>query len=174
LLAMGVGRGDKPNIAYGGAGNDVISAESSRSDAMIIGGEGNDSMTASRYADTTFVWLAGDAGTVPLPAMDTILGFNKDDRSLTSSSYAGRDKLDLRELLIGEDDPGADLTHFLNIAFDGKDTVINISSVGNLNTGGSNFDQQIRLYNTDLTGGVTDQQQIINDLIKAGTLLVDQ
>jgi len=100
----------------------------------------------------------------------TVYGFNLDRSTMGGQ---GRDVLDLRDLLIDEDAAGADLTHFLNIAFDGTDTVINVSSVGNLNTGGSNFDQQIRLQNIDLTGGVTDQQQIINDLIKAGTLLVD-
>jgi len=139
----------------------------------LYGGSGNDTMQLGNRGNNTLVWLDGDAGTVAAPAEDTIYDFNL-DRSVLWHGQPSRDILDLSDLLIDEDAPGADLTHYLNIALSGTDTVINVSSTGNLNADGSNFDQQIRLRDIDITNGVTDQHQIINDLITAGTLVVDQ
>jgi len=158
------------NIMYGGAGNDQIYIDGNGSN-LVMGGTGNDRVfvnTAITNSSNTFAWLDGDAGSVAVPAVDQITGFSL-DRS--ASGGAGKDTLDLRDLLIGEE--SGDLTRYLNIAFTGGNTIINISTTGNLLANGSNYDQQIRLNGVDITSGLTDQQQIINDLITKGALLVD-
>jgi len=175
-LYGGVG-GD--HILYGGAGDDYVRGGSGGGANTLIGGPGNDRLQAdSGGGNTTFVWLDGDAGTVVNPAMDQVIGFSEDRSNFYGPHF--HDTLDLRDLLIGEDANGADLTHYLNISFQTGNnnipnaTYINVSSTGNLQADGSNFDQQIRVDNIDLTGGFTTQQDIINALIQSGTLKVDQ
>jgi len=82
--------------------------------------------------------------------------------------------LDLRDLLVGEENSSGNLSQYLNFSYDGADTVLKISSTGGLQSDGSGFDQMITLEGVDLTGGLTDQNQIINHLINAGKLQVDQ
>src|SRR5699024_5789730 len=54
---------------------------------IIIGGAGNDTMTGGGGSDT-FVWQAGDEGTINNPATDTITDFD-----------LARDVIDLSDLL---------------------------------------------------------------------------
>jgi len=161
------------HILYGGAGDDYLYGSSGGGSNVLVGGQGNDRLQVdANGGDTDLVWLAGDAGSVAVPAVDSVQGFGLDRSNIYGSHY--RDRLDLRELLIGEEN--GDLTDYLNISKEvigGQPwTIINVSSTGDLQTSG--FDQQIRMQNIDLTGGLTDQQQIINALIQGGTLLVDQ
>jgi len=174
----GVGARGGTNILYGGAGNDYLSSGSGGGSAVLVGGQGNDTLQVdSLGGNTDLVWLADDAGTVAVPAVDLVLGFSLDRNNLYGTHF--RDRLDLRDLLIDEENHANDLTGYLNISkevINGQDwTIINVSTTGDLQTSG--FDQQIRMQNIDLidlTGGFTDQQQIINALIQGGTLLVDQ
>jgi len=177
LLAFGGGGNDTirtgiggNNIMYGGAGNDNILIDGN-SNNLAIGGAGNDLISVSAgvtRSSNTYAWLDGDAGTVASPALDRIVGFSLDR---AASGGEGKDRLDLRDLLIGEEN--GDLTQYLNITFTGGNTVINVSTTGNLLANGTNFDQRITLNAVDITGGITDQQQLINDLISKGALLVD-
>jgi len=114
-----------------------------------------------------FRWLDGDAGIIVFPAMDVIKDFG-----MGGSDPNGDDVLDLRGLLVDEEN-SADLSQYLNFSIDGTDTVIKVSTTGGLQSDGSGFDQKITLENVDLTGGITDQNQIINDLILAGRLVID-
>gem|GEM_PF-1594458 len=149
---------------YGGAGDDILFGQGGND--TLIGGAGNDILIGGA-GDDTFVWSNGDAGTVAAPAEDVIKDFG-----LGGSDPNGKDVLDLRDLLIGEE-ASTDLSHYLNISYEGSDTLIRVSSTGNLQTDGTGFDQVITLEGVDLTGGLTDQHQIINDLIQAGKLKVD-
>jgi len=113
------------------------------------------------------VWLDGDAGSVAAPAYDVVRDFG-----MGGADPNGADVLDLSDLLQGEQ--YGSLSHYLNLSFDGADTIIKVSSNGHLSGNGNGFDQQITLENVDLTGGMTDQNAIINSLIAQGKLVVDQ
>jgi len=122
--------------------------------------------TTATTACDFFGWMNGDAGTIALPAMDVIKDFG-----MGGSDPNGQDVLDLRDLLQGEE-YSSDLTHYLNFSFDGTNTILNVSSTGDLQTLGWN--QTITLEGVDLIDGLTDQNQIINKLIMDAKLMVDQ
>ncbi|SHI09185.1 VCBS domain-containing protein, partial [Pollutimonas bauzanensis] len=156
--------GDEGNdILYGGTGNDTL-----------VGGKGDDTLIGGA-GDDIFKWELNDEGTIAAPAIDTIKDFG-----LGHGDASGADKLDLSELLVGEDAAGADLSKFLHLSGseDGKDTVINVSSHGGLAANGTGFDQQIVLKDVhldDLVGvGHGNQNEMIKNLIDSGKLNVDQ
>jgi len=158
----------------GGAGSDILYGQGG--DDVLIGGPGDDILYGGA-GDDTFKWEAGDAGTVDAPAKDIIMDFGWDGEDLDK----GSDKLDLGDLLedlpqgLDIDDLSDYLTDYLHVSVDGTDTVLNVSSTGNLNPDGSGFDQQITLANINLIDlvGETDQAAIINALITQGKLVVD-
>jgi len=152
---------------YGGAGNDVLYGQGG--DDVLVGGQGNDTLYGGTGNDT-FRWLDGDAGTVALPAEDVIKDFGMDDGSGTDPN--GADKLDLRDLLKGEE-TSTDLGQYLNFSFDGANTVLKVSTTGGLDASGNGFDQLITLEGVDLVGSATSQHQLALDLIAAGKLVVD-
>ncbi|MBI3902098.1 MAG: type I secretion C-terminal target domain-containing protein [Nitrosomonadales bacterium] len=147
------------DLLSGMAGNDTLNGGGG--DDTILGGVGNDIMTGGIGADT-FKWVLGDHGTAGSPALDRITDFDT-----TSNS----DKLNLRDLLQGENHiTGAgNLLQYLHFERIGTDTVIHVSSTGNLAT---NEDQRITLTSVDLTTIGTDQA-IIQDLLNKGKLIVD-
>jgi len=144
----------------GGAGNDVL-----------IGGAGNDTLTGG-LGNNTFVWQFGDQGTVAKPAVDTVTDFGQNGK---------HDVLDLRDLLQGENHVGNDsgnLTQYLHFEHSGNDTVIDVSTSGGFTNGNyvaGAVDQRIVLTGVDLTQGgtLTNDQQIISDLLKNGKLHTD-
>jgi len=176
-VRAGYGYGD--NVIYGGAGNDLL--VSSAENNWLYGGSGNDTLGGngknnwlyggsgddilSGSGNTMFVWRDGDAGTLDAPARDQVLNFGR----FTQNKHT----LDLRDLLIDEE-AHDDLSQYLNISFDGTDTVINVSTTGHLHADGSGFNQVITLRGVDVTDGVTDQNQLIKHLMESGKLLVDQ
>jgi hypothetical protein len=86
------------------------------------------------------------------------------------------DAIDLRDLLIGEEAEGADLTSYLNVTSDGVDTVIKVSTTGDFKGNPSdegNVDQIITLEGIDLVGG-NDLDTVIQDMLTSGKLIVDQ
>ncbi|MDP3420721.1 MAG: Calx-beta domain-containing protein [Thiobacillus sp.] len=152
----------------GGAGNDALSGGNGND--VLIGGAGNDTLTGGLGADV-FKWELSDRGTAGSPAIDTVTDFD---------SAVNSDKLDLRDLLLGESHAGTDpgnLTDYLHFEVSGSNTVIQISSTGGFSGGYSAgaTDQRIVLNNTDLTGGGTlsADQQIIQDLLSKGKLITD-
>ncbi|TXH53829.1 MAG: tandem-95 repeat protein, partial [Burkholderiaceae bacterium] len=160
--------GNGGDLIYGGAGNDTIDGGAGAD--RIYGGAGSDSLTGGAGADV-FAWTLADRGTTASPAVDTIADFN------TAAPSAGGDVLDLRDLLSGEHGAGAgNLSNFIHFSTDGTSTTIQISTTGAFS--GSNYgtatDQTIVLQNVNLfTGGLTTDQQILQDLLTKAKLVVD-
>ncbi|MDH1605158.1 type I secretion C-terminal target domain-containing protein, partial [Comamonas aquatica] len=150
---------------HGGAGMDTLLGGDGND--ILIGGAGNDTLTGGAGNDT-FKWMAGDAGSVSAPAKDVVKDFG-----------TGSDKLDLSDLLDGEHSHSDtfNLTDYLYVSTEtvagNINTVIKVSSTGDLGANGAGFDQQITLENVNLVHGVTDQTQLINSLIQQGKLHVD-
>ena len=160
---------DLSNLLVGGAGNDTLYGGGGND--TLRGGTGNDTMTGGAGNDT-FVWGLGDQGTTGAPAVDTIKDFGLNESDLVK----GKDVLDLRDLLVGENAPGADLSKFLYLKEDGSgNTVINVNSKGQLDATGGNFDQQIVLEHVHLQdlAGTGSQNQMIQQMITDGKLKVD-
>jgi surface adhesion protein len=169
--------GSASSTHNGGAGNDYISGGSGNDSIdggsgndTLLGGSGNDTLTGGLGADV-FKWELADRGTPGSPAIDTVTDFD---------SAANGDKLDLRDLLVGESHAGTDpgnLANYLHFETSGGSTVVQISSSGGF-SGGYNAgatDQRIVLNNIDLTGGgmLSADQQIIQDLLNKGKLITD-
>jgi len=175
LLAAGAGN----NELYGGEGDDTL--HGGPGDDLLVGGKGNDVLAAGGGNTTTFAWMEGDAGTVDAPALDTILDF----------IGSGARVLNLADLLQDEENSG-DLSKYLNFSLDTSNwqtviktpesetiiesnyqTVIKVSSTGDLQADGSGYDQMIMLVGVDLANGSSDQNAIIKALIDQGKLVVD-
>ncbi|OWT79852.1 hypothetical protein CEY04_00005, partial [Achromobacter sp. HZ28] len=140
----------------GGTGDDLIYGQGGND--TIIGGQGNDTLYGGAGSDT-FKWELNDQGTVAKPAVDTVKDFSAD------TPANGGDILHLGGLLQNPAD--SDLSKYLNFSKDGNNTVLKVSTAGDVAHG---FDQKIILENVDLVGTKTDQQAIINDLIQKGKL----
>ncbi|MFN3734817.1 Ig-like domain-containing protein, partial [Comamonas testosteroni] len=160
---------DGNDILYGGAGNDTLDGGSGND--TLIGGKGDDILIGGT-GDDIFVWLKGDQGTTAAPAKDVINDFGKG-----GSDVNGNDVLDLHDLLQGEES-STDLSKFLNFSKSGADTVLKVSTDGNLGATGSNYDQLITFKGVDLTAGhalttTADQNALIKELIDQGKLKID-
>ncbi len=165
------------DLIEGYAGNDVLSGRAGND--ILVGGAGNDSMTGGTGADT-FKWSLADRGAPGTPAADIITDGN------VFNTTAG-EKLDLRDLLVGEFHSGAavgNLDHYLLFEKSGTNTVIHISSTGQFTTDTAGFgsisasnaakvDQTITLNSVDLTAGQSTDQQVIQNLLTNGKLLTD-
>ena len=128
---------------------------------VLLGTSGND----------VFEWSLGDGGGDGGVTHDVIRDFG------TGDNGQGHDVLDLRDLLVGEQD--GDLTQYLHFTTalndQGQaDTVIHVQTQGGLAADGSGYNHQITIENVDLVGSVTDQAQLIQNLIQEGRLKVDQ
>ncbi|RMC96501.1 type I secretion C-terminal target domain-containing protein, partial [Aquitalea palustris] len=160
------------NEVHGTAGTDYLYAGAGAT--LLQGGAGNDTMTSGTTGVDTFKWVLGDQGTVATPAVDTIINFK------TAAVSSGGDKLDLRDLLVGESHTGMDVgnlgnyLHFTTSTTAGvTSTVIHVSETGNL---ASHETQQIVLQNVDLTHSgstVLTDTQILQNLLGNGKLITD-
>ncbi|MDX5298199.1 MAG: type I secretion C-terminal target domain-containing protein, partial [Gammaproteobacteria bacterium] len=88
------------------------------------------------------------------------------------------DRLQLKDLLVGETNGGGDggnLTNYLHFEQSGTNTVVQISSTGGFSGGYTPVavDQTIVLQNVDLIGSFTTDQQVIQDLLSKGKLITD-
>ncbi|MFZ7310106.1 type I secretion C-terminal target domain-containing protein, partial [Comamonas jiangduensis] len=159
---------------YGGDGNDILYGQGG--DDELVGGKGDDTLYGGT-GDDKFIWLLGDEGTVDTPAVDTIMDFGT-ATTLGTTTGNGKDVLVLNELLVGEED-ATDLSKFLHVENNGQgDTVVKISTDGNLEADGSNFNQAIVLKGVDLVDGAAvdtsaDQNALIKQLIQAGKITMD-
>jgi hypothetical protein len=125
-------------------------------------------MTGGLGADV-FAWKLGDQGTPGTPAVDRITDFN---------TVVNGDKLDLRDLLQGENHASGtgNLGNYLHFEKAGADTIVRVSSSGGFSSGYSaaNENQTIVLQGVDLSaGGLTTDQLIIQDLLNKGKLQTD-
>ncbi|BCV26533.1 immunoglobulin-like domain-containing protein [Shewanella algae] len=135
---------------YGGNGNDMLFGGNGND--LLVGGNGDDRLTGGQGVDT-FSWKAGETGT------DHITDFE-----------LNKDKLDLSELLLGEEHNSLEQYFEFSVA-DGNTT---ISIDADLD---GEFDQHIVLDGVDLfaTYG-SDESDIINGLLGNsgdGPLIVD-
>jgi hypothetical protein len=148
------------------ASNDILTGTAG--DDRLIGGAGNDTLTGGLGADV-FAWKLGDQGLPGTPAVDRITDFN---------TVANGDKLDLRDLLQGENHASGtgNLGNYLHFEKAGADTIVRVSSSGGFSSGYSaaNENQTIVLQGVDLSaGGLTTDQLIIQDLLNKGKLQTD-
>jgi VCBS repeat-containing protein len=144
--------GNSNDILFGQGGIDLLIGGSG--DDILIGGLGNDTLTGDAGRDT-FVWSANETG------KDHITDF-----------HVAEDKLDLSDLLIGEEN--GNLTDFLSFSFDGTSTTITIDADGAVD--GVQVSQVIVLDGVDLASiyGGSDAGTIINGLLNThGALIVD-
>ncbi|MFA7945029.1 retention module-containing protein [Pseudomonas brenneri] len=149
------------NLISGGLGNDTLKGEGG--DDILIGGPGNNTLTGGAGADT-FQYLTGGSG------HDVITDF-----------AVGTDKLDLSQLLQGENATTASLDDYLHFKVLGGTTTIDISAVA-----GATPTQTIDLAGVNLATqyGVTpgaggliasgaDTATIINGMLNDHSLKVD-
>ena len=150
--------GDGQDIIYGGTGDDIIlgglgndTLDGGAGSDTLLGGQGNDTMDAGIDTDTDiFVWDVGsDDGSI-----DTIINFD-----------ISHDQLDLSDILVNEEN--GNIADYLNIIFDGTDTIITVD----VNGDGSGFsDLTIVLQNTSVSlSDLTD----VNALLGQPPLIID-
>ncbi|EPA99151.1 retention module-containing protein [Pseudomonas sp. G5(2012)] len=152
------------NLITGGLGNDVLNGEGG--DDFLIGGLGNNSLTGGSGADT-FQWLNGNSG------HDVITDFTP-----------GADKLDLSQLLQGENSTAASLDDYLHFTVSGSGASL-VTSIDVSAMAGAAPNQTIDLAGVNLAshygvtpgaGGViggADTATIINGMLNDHSLKVD-
>ena len=173
------------DILIGGLGKDTLNGGAG--DDLIRGGAGNDQLTGGAGHDV-FRWSLGDAGTAGTPARDVISDFD--------NTPHGGDVLDLRDLLVGESHAAntvalpasiglnnaltitpheGNLANYLHFSAVGGNTVVEISSTGGFSSSytPAAVDQVITLTGLNLVGSFSNDQQVINDLLKNGKLITD-
>ncbi len=141
---------------HGGAGDDVLIGAGGND--QLHGGADDDLMFGGFGADT-FIYKSGDEGSEGAPAIDTIADFTLGN----FGSDANADKLDLSDLLDGAQE--SDFSDFLFAAQAGTNTVIHVSSSGDLGVFASNEDQTIMLMDVSMGGATSDAflQKMIQD-----------
>ncbi|WP_431144732.1 retention module-containing protein [Pseudomonas alvandae] len=152
------------NRIDGGLGHDVLNGGGG--DDILIGGLGNNILTGGNGADT-FQWQAGNSG------HDVITDFTP-----------GLDKLDLSQLLQGENSSAASLDDYLHFTVTGTGASV-ITSIDVSSIAGATPNQTIDLAGVDLathygvtpgSGGMVggaDTATIINGMLNDHSLKVD-
>ncbi|WP_248742888.1 MULTISPECIES: retention module-containing protein [unclassified Pseudomonas] len=153
------------NVINGGLGNDILNGGGG--DDLLIGGMGNNTLTGGPGADT-FQWLKGNSG------HDTVTDFTP-----------GTDKLDLSQLLQGENGTAASLDDYLHFTVTGSGASV-VTSIDVSAMAGATPTQTIDLAGVNLAshygvtpgaGGVIagghDTATIINGMLNDHSLKVD-
>jgi hypothetical protein len=148
------------NILSGGDGNDTLSGGGGAD--MLYGGKGNDSLTGGAGADV-FAWRTADKGTPGSAFTDTVTDFDKTNGT--------GDKLDLRDLLVGEN--AGNIDRFIVAEVSGGNTTLHISSTGAFAGNGTwttgAQDQVIVLTGVTWTG---TSQDILQQMLNGGQLVI--
>ncbi|MVV49400.1 type I secretion C-terminal target domain-containing protein, partial [Pseudomonas sp. PB120] len=153
------------NVINGGLGDDIL--KGGGGDDLLIGGLGNNTLTGGAGADT-FQWLKGNSG------HDVVTDFTP-----------GTDKLDLSQLLQGENNTAASLDDYLHFKVTGSGASL-VTSIDVSGMAGAAPNQTIDLAGVDLAshygitpgaGGVIagghDTATIINGMLNDHSLKVD-
>ncbi|WP_235582373.1 S-layer family protein, partial [Rhizobacter sp. Root16D2] len=177
---------DARDKLIGGDGNDSMNGGAA--DDTLIGGKGNDLLTGGAGHDV-FQWKFADQGTTAAPARDVITDFDNANNS--------GDVLDLRDLLVGESHTAngvttatnigtnnataitvdhGNLSNYLHFSVVGGNTVVEVSTNGGFTNGTYNagaVNQVITISNLNLVGTFVNDNQVLDDLLKRGKLVVD-
>ncbi|QYY83499.1 retention module-containing protein [Pseudomonas germanica] len=153
------------NVINGGLGNDILNGGGG--DDLLIGGLGNNTMTGGAGADT-FQWLKGNSG-----------------HDLITDFTPGTDKLDLSQLLQGENGTTASLDDYLHFTVTGSGASV-LTSIDVSAMAGATPNQTIDLAGVNLAshygvtpgaGGVVagghDTATIISGMLNDHSLKVD-
>ncbi|MBK5530669.1 retention module-containing protein [Pseudomonas sp. TH06] len=153
------------NVINGGLGNDILNGGGG--DDLLIGGMGNNTMTGGPGADT-FQWLKGNSG-----------------HDLITDFTPGTDKLDLSQLLQGENGTTASLDDYLHFTVTGSGASV-LTSIDVSAMAGATPNQTIDLAGVNLAshygvtpgaGGVIasghDTATIISGMLNDHSLKVD-
>lgn len=153
------------NVINGGLGNDVLNGGGG--DDLLIGGLGNNNLTGGAGADT-FQWLKGNSG-----------------HDLITDFTPGTDKLDLSQLLQGENGSTASLDDYLHFTVSGSGASV-MTSIDVSAMAGATPNQTIDLAGVNLAShyGVTpgaggmiasghDTATIISGMLNDHSLKVD-
>ncbi|WP_236193867.1 retention module-containing protein [Pseudomonas glycinae] len=153
------------NVINGGLGNDILNGGGG--DDLLIGGMGNNTLTGGPGADT-FQWLKGNSG-----------------HDLVTDFTPGTDKLDLSQLLQGENGTSASLDDYLHFTVTGSGASV-MTSIDVSAMAGATPNQTIDLAGVNLAShyGVTpgaggliasghDTATIINGMLNDHSLKVD-
>ncbi|WP_242204413.1 MULTISPECIES: retention module-containing protein [unclassified Pseudomonas] len=153
------------NVINGGLGNDILNGGGG--DDLLIGGMGNNTMTGGSGADT-FQWLKGNSG-----------------HDLITDFTPGTDKLDLSQLLQGENGTTASLDDYLHFTVTGSGASV-LTSIDVSAMAGATPNQTIDLAGVNLAshygvtpgaGGVVagghDTATIISGMLNDHSLKVD-
>ncbi len=153
------------NVINGGLGNDFLNGGAG--DDLLIGGMGNNTLTGGAGADT-FQWLKGNSG-----------------HDLITDFTPGTDKLDLSQLLQGENASTASLDDYLHFTVSGSGASV-MTSIDVSAMAGGTPNQTIDLAGVNLAShyGVTpgaggmvagghDTATIINGMLNDHSLKVD-
>jgi hypothetical protein len=154
----------------GGAGDDILNAGTGNDslfgdagDDILIGGSGDDNLLGGAGIDI-FALESGDEGSVGTPAVDTIGDF---------AVGTNGDVLDLSDMLQGEN--LGSLADYFSFSFDSGTGATTISIDVDGNSGVFETSQQVVLADVDLTAnGTLSNQEILDNLLSAGNLIVDQ
>jgi Ca2+-binding RTX toxin-like protein len=148
------------NVLSGGDGNDTLNGGGGSD--MLYGGKGNDTLTGGTGADV-FAWRTADKGTPGSAFTDTVTDFDKTNGT--------GDKLDLRDLLVGEN--AGNIDRFIVAEVSGGNTTLHISSSGAFAGNGTwttaARDQVIVLSNVTWTG---TSQDILQQMLNGGQLVI--
>ncbi|WP_339454351.1 beta strand repeat-containing protein, partial [Pseudomonas sp. EA_5y_Pfl2_R50] len=153
------------NVINGGLGNDILNGGGG--DDLLIGGMGNNTLTGGAGADT-FQWLKGNSG-----------------HDLITDFTPGTDKLDLSQLLQGENGSTASLDDYLHFTVTGSGASV-LTSIDVSAMAGATPNQTIDLAGVNLAshygvtpgaGGVVagghDTATIISGMLNDHSLKVD-
>ncbi|WP_414160014.1 type I secretion C-terminal target domain-containing protein [Pseudomonas sp. BNK-44-b] len=156
---------DGDNVLSGGLGDDILIGGGGND--ILIGGPGNDTLTGGSGNDT-FVWQKGDTG------HDRVTDFTP-----------GSDRLDLSQLLQGENATAASLDDYLHFKVSGSGVNV-VSTIEVSSVAGAAATQTIDLAGVDLAQhyGVTagaggmiaaghDTATVINGMLNDHSLKVD-
>jgi Ca2+-binding RTX toxin-like protein len=159
-----------PDVFLGNGGNDSLTGGSSNDslggglgDDTLVGGAGSDVLNGDQGNDI-YKWEINDHGTVAVPDMDLVFLFE---------GPAPNDKLDLRDVLVGESHTGVDpgnLANYLHFDVSGGNTTVQVQTQG---SGG--VDLQITILGFDATQGgtVVGDNAIIGSLFAGSRLITD-
>ncbi|QGT78142.1 retention module-containing protein [Guyparkeria halophila] len=144
------------NVQFGTDGSDTL--EASAGGDILVGGLGDDTLIGGA-GDDVFKWNLADRGEPDAPANDVVTDFG-----------AGDDVLDLRDLLVDENE-GKPLSDFLSVTEDGGDLVFQVTHDG----GSDGATQTITLQGKSFAdfGGATDAGELIQNMLDSGQLKID-